>query len=89
MLESKVQSYLIKELRKRGWFVRKIAKTSTPGDPDLYSYKDNITVWIETKQAGKKARELQEYRHDEIRSFGMKCIVVSGIDQAKEYIKNL
>lgn len=89
MLESKVQSHLIKELRKLGWFVRKIAKTSTPGDPDIYSFKDGITVWIETKKAGKQARELQEYRHDEIRSFGMNCLVISGIDQAKEYLKNL
>ena len=89
MLESKVQSYIIKELKKNGWFVRKIAKTSSSGDPDIYSFKDGVTVWIETKRQGEKARELQKYRHNEIRSFGMKCIVISGIDEAKDYIENL
>lgn len=89
MLESKVKKKLCEELEKRGWFVKLIIKTSGSGDPDIYTFKNGRTVWIETKQANKSAIELQKYKHSVIRSFGMECIVISGIEEVKEYLNNL
>jgi len=71
MLESPVQTKIMLDLRKRGWFVRKIIQTNKPGDPDLYAYKQGRTIWIECKRPGKTARPLQEFRGDEIIQSGM------------------
>lgn len=89
MQESEIKSYLVKELKNRGWFVRLIIKTNTPGDPDLYTYKNGVTVWIETKRKGRKLDPLQKYRKNEIVSFGMQSICIAGIDEAKEYIESV
>lgn len=89
MQESKIKSYLVKELEKRGWFVRLIIKSNKAGDPDMYTFKDGVTVWIEIKKEGLKLDPLQEYRQKEILSFGMQSICIAGIKEAKEYISSL
>lgn len=89
MQESKVKTYLVNQLIKRGWFVRLIVKTNKAGDPDLFTYKDGFTVWIEVKKKGRDPEPLQEYRKKEIISFGMQCICISGIKEAKEYLNSL
>ncbi len=80
MLESTVQSKIIRRLIKSGWFVRKIIQTNCPGDPDLFLYKAGRVVWIEAKRPGKEAEPLQEYRHREIVSAGMECYAVDSYD---------
>lgn len=89
MQESEIKSYLVKELTKRGWFVRLIIKTNKPGDPDLFTYKDGKPVWIEMKKEGRKLDPLQEYRQKEIVSHGMQSICIAGIEEAREYVSNL
>lgn len=89
MQESKVKTYLVNQLIKRGWFVRLIIKTNNPGDPDLFTYKNGATVWIEMKKEGREPDPLQEYRKKEIVSFGMQCICIAGIKEAKEYLNSL
>lgn len=89
MEESKIQSYLIRELKKKGWFVRKIARTNSPGDPDIFTYKDGCVVWIETKKSGRIADPLQEYKRKEIVSYGMESIVIAGIEEAYNYISSI
>lgn len=89
MEESKIQSYLIRELKKRGWFVRKIARTNSPGDPDIFTYKNGRVVWIETKKSGRIADPLQEYKRKEIVSYGMESIVLAGIDEAYRYVSSI
>lgn len=89
MEESKIQSYLIRELKKRGWFVRKIARTNSPGDPDIFTYKEGRVVWIETKKSGRKADPLQEYKRREIMSHGMESIVIAGIEESYTYVSSL
>lgn len=89
MEESKIQSYLIRELKKKGWFVRKIARTNSPGDPDLFTFKEGRVVWIEIKKSGRIADPLQEYKRKEIVSYGMESIVIAGIEEAYMYINSL
>ena len=86
MLESKVSKRLCSEMKKRGWFHRRIIRTSTPGDPDHYFYKDSRVIWVETKRAGKEARPLQEYRVNEIRESGQECYVISGEEELKQFL---
>lgn len=80
-LESKLQSKIIKFLKKNGWLVRKILSTNCPGDPDIYSYKLGITMWIETKRLGKTSKPLQVFRQQEIKSAGMICFEADNFEQ--------
>lgn len=76
----------MRELKKKGWFVRKIARTNSPGDPDIFTFKDGRVVWIETKKSGRIADPLQEYKRKEIVSYGMASIVIAGIEEAHKYV---
>lgn len=89
MLESKVSKRLCSEMKKRGWFHRRIIRTSTPGDPDHYFYKDGRVIWVETKQAGKDARDLQIYRHNQIKATGQECYVISGMEELNNFIMTI
>ena len=86
MEESKIKNKLCSEMKKKGWFVRLIIRTSTPGDPDCYFYKDMRVIWVETKRAGKEARPLQEYRANEIRESGQECYTISGEGELKQFL---
>lgn len=67
MLESKIQSKLIKALESEGCYVIKLSVTNKPGIPDLIAIRPGgIAEFYEVKQKGKKPRPLQEYRIKEI-----------------------
>lgn len=78
-MESKIQSKLIKELESKGYYVLKLSVTNKPGIPDLIALpKKCSAVFIEVKQSGKKARELQKYRMKELLNHGIKSFVYDG-----------
>lgn len=63
MRESIIQSQITKYLTAQGWLVVKIMQTNRNGWPDLQAHRDGVTVFIECKQPGEKARPLQKYIH--------------------------
>lgn len=65
-LESKLQTRIIRHLKRKGWYVTKHILTSTNGWPDLEAIKNGRTVRIETKAKGKKLRPLQEFVHAQL-----------------------
>ncbi len=68
MLESKIQSRLIKRLEKKGWYVIKLIQTNKNGIPDLLCIKDGWKIiFIEVKSKKGKVSELQKYRHKELK----------------------
>lgn len=79
MLESKIQSKLIKDLEKEGCYVIKLISTNKNGIADLLSFdKDNTPTFIEVKQKGKKPRPLQIYRAKELNERGIKAVWFDG-----------
>jgi Holliday junction resolvase len=78
-MESKIQSNLIKELESKGYYVLKLSVTNKPGIPDLIALpKECSAIFIEVKQSGKKARELQKYRMKELFNHGIKSFIYDG-----------
>ena len=78
MLESKIQSKLIKQLELEGKYVLKVSVCNKNGYPDVTAFCPDGTVeWYEVKQKGKKPRPLQEYRLKELSNYG-KCFVYDG-----------
>lgn len=70
MLESKIQSFIIRKYTKLGYYVIKIIKTNKNGIPDLLLIKDGKASFIEVKSTGGKISELQRLRAKELRLFG-------------------
>ena len=67
MLESKIQSKLIKDLEKAWNYVLKLEATNKNGIPDLVSFdKNGVPTFIEVKQKGKKPRKIQVFRAKEL-----------------------
>jgi Holliday junction resolvase len=80
--EQKVQTKLIHQLEKAGYYVIKLSVTNKTGIPDIIAIPPGSDVeFIEVKAPGKKPAPLQEYRHKELRSYGLKVSVHDGTEQ--------
>lgn len=73
-LESATQRKMIVQLEKWDWMVNKVINCSNPGWPDLECYRNKIAVFIEVKREGETAKELQQYRHKQLREQGFEVI---------------
>lgn len=79
MIESKVQSSLIKQLEQDGYYVIKLSVTNKNGIPDILAIPKGCSVeFYEVKQKGKKPRPLQEFRAKELKNHGIKVFVYDG-----------
>lgn len=76
--ENKVQSRLIKDFEKKGFYVVKLILTNKNGIPDLLLLKNGQAKFVEVKRDGCKPRELQKYRMDELRRLGFEVEVMDG-----------
>lgn len=75
MRESKYQSLIIKKMQDEGWYVIKLITTNRNGIPDLLCVKGNDVKFIEVKAKNGKLRPLQDYRINELKSYGIKVEV--------------
>jgi Holliday junction resolvase len=73
MLESKIQSKIIKKLELQGYFVIKLVRTNKNGIMDLIALKDGKTIFIEVKQPNGVLSELQKLRIKQLRDLGFDC----------------
>ena len=88
MLESKIQTKIIKYLESIGYFVIKIMKCNKNGIPDLIAIKDGKAYFIECKRTGiTKADPLQEYQMEMLRKSGAVAFVADSLEIVKEKCK--
>jgi len=66
ILQTKIKKYL----SSKGWLVIKTMQLSENGFPDLFCFRDGVTVFVEVKAKGKKPTELQLYRIEELKKRG-------------------
>lgn len=71
MIESKLQTKIIKYLDANEFYTVKTIKLNKNGLPDIFAFKDGKTYMIEVKAKGKKPRELQLYRINEVKKYGV------------------
>ena len=80
--EQKVQTKLIRQLEKAGYYVIKLSATNKPGIPDLIAIPPGSDVeFIEVKAPGKKPAPLQIYRIKELTNHGVRAEVHDGTEQ--------
>jgi Holliday junction resolvase len=70
MLESKIQSKIIKKLELNGFYVLKIIRANKNGCPDILAVKDGKATFIEVKRPDGVLSELQKLRIKELQRFG-------------------
>jgi len=88
ILESTIQSKIIKWLKSDGYFVTKLMGTSTNGIPDVLAIKNGKTIFVEVKRPGRKAEPLQEYRMKELNMKGAFAFVAHSVEETKMKIYN-
>lgn len=76
-VESKIQASIKAKFERAGWMVIKLLQTNCNGIPDLMCLKNSRTIFIEVKQPGREATELQKYRHAELIKQGFDVWVIT------------
>lgn len=85
MREQQIQARKIKELEEDGYYVIKLVSTNKNGIPDLLAIPKNSDVlFVEIKRPGGKLSKLQEYRHKQLKSHGIKVEVYNGKEKTRD-----
>ena len=87
MTEAKLQSKIIKDLESKGYYVIKTIKLNKNGLHDVFAFKDGKATFIEVKATGQKPRELQLFRIEEVKEFGILSFWVDNFDDYLTYLK--
>ena len=85
MLESAIQSKVIKELEAHGWYVIKLMQTNKNGIPDLIAHKEGRTIYMEIKRPNLRPTPLQDLRHREIKSHGIMVYTIRSVSDLYLY----
>jgi len=81
MLEQAIQKKISDRLKKEGWIVVKLIKTTMNGIPDLMALRNGETLFVEVKQPKGKLAPLQELRIQELRDQGFRAEVWIGYEE--------
>jgi Holliday junction resolvase len=75
-MASTFQSKIIKQYKDEGWTVVKTIKLSEAGYPDLFMFKDGVTIFREVKSGSDTLKPLQKHRLNQLiaQGFDAKCI---------------
>jgi len=85
MLEQAIQKKISDKLKKEGWIVVKLIKTTMNGIPDLMALRNGETLFVEVKRPKGVLKPLQELRIQELRGQGFRTEV--WIDYEVNFVK--
>ena len=84
-MESKEQTKIKKYLEKDGWIVVKTIQLSESGYPDLFAFRDGLTLFVEVKrEKGGRLSEIQKYRIEKLEHQNFVVFVSHGFNHFKE-----
>jgi Holliday junction resolvase len=86
MTEAKLQTKILKDLDSKGYYTVKTIKLNKNGLHDIFAFKDGLATFIEVKAKGQKPRELQLFRIEEVKKFGVKSFWVDSFDDYLKYL---
>ena len=75
MLESKIQTKIVNKLKRDGWEVIKLIRTSMVGVPDLMALKNGVVKFVEVKQTIGILSEIQKVRIKQLRDNGFEVLI--------------
>lgn len=80
MRESWIENRLVRKVKERGGEVRKVKWIGRTGAPDRLVMINGLTIWVELKATGQKAKAHQLREHDRMRAMGQFVVVINSID---------
>ena len=86
MLESKIESKLVKFCRENGICTRKFASPSNRGVPDRIFCKNGKVLFLELKRTGEKPTALQYRELDTLQRQGMKATWSDNYEDAAQVL---
>jgi hypothetical protein len=99
MRERDVEAHLVKRVRELGGECRKVQWIGRVGAPDrlvmlpegwskfwLRCDCPTLTIWVELKAPGEKARPSQVREHERMRAMGQRVVVIDSIDGVEELL---
>ena len=89
ILESKIQTKILKELKTLGIYAHKNIVTNRKGIPDIIACVNGLYVAIEVKRLGGKPTKLQEWNIDQIKNSRGIAIVAYSWEDVAELLRKL
>lgn len=90
MKETKLEQYLVKEVKKQNGLCLKWIAPGTKGVPDRIVVMPNgKTYYVELKQPKGRIDPLQKYMHRQLEERGHKVYVLWTKEQVNEFVKKL
>lgn len=90
MLESKIEEWLNGQIKNLGGKSYKFISPGNPGVPDrIYILPGGRIYFVELKRIIGKLSNVQIWQREQFQSMGVEMKVIYGMDQAKEFIKEL
>lgn len=92
MRERDIEAHLVKRVREVGGECRKVQWVGRVGAPDRlvmlppWALGSGITVWVELKAPGEKARPSQVREHERMRKLGQRVVIIDSIDGIEELL---
>lgn len=90
MLESKVEAYLVRRVKKLGGLCPKWVSPGFSGVPDRIVFlPGGRIIFVETKKPGEDARKLQKKVHEKLQKLGCDVRVIDTIDKVDAFIEEI
>ena len=90
MREKQIESKLVNAVRDAGGMCPKLVSPGTDGMPDRMVLLPGCRIaFVEVKAPGKEPRQLQIYRHEQLRSLGFPVFVLDDPERISEILKGV
>ena len=88
--ENKIEKWLNEQVRKLGGKSYKFVSPGNPGVPDrIYLFPGGRIYFVELKRIIGKLSNVQVWQREQFRQMGVDVKVIYGMEQAKEFVKEL
>lgn len=90
MLEKDIESWLNKKVKDLGGISFKFVSPNNPGVPDrIYIFPEGKVYFVELKTEIGRMSNIQKWQRQRLKRMGCRFYLVKGMDQAREFIKEL
>lgn len=86
MRERTIERYLVEQVKVKGGEVRKVRWIGRNGAPDRIVMLPDLTVWVELKAPGEKAKPHQVREHERMRRMGQRVEIVDSTERVDEVL---
>lgn len=86
MLERDIENALVRRVKSLGGTCEKFTSPARRSVPDrLITFPDNVIIFVEVKNEGKRPTENQQKDHDRRRALGCDVRVINSMEDARAF----